>query len=250
MHEPNGLPNRVLAGWIVAALLASTLVFYTSVREGAPVPSRAQLAAICSWADPARTRGELLKASALVALGLLSLSLVGGPLQRWRPSPRVRALVRERKRLGLAACAFAAAHVALALGTWRTLATALVRPDWLRLGGLTAAAMASFILFRMAVTSTRRAQASLGAVRWKRLHRWGAVALALSAVHFLCMEIDPVRGLRVRPYGLVVLASAVAALAVRGLARVFAARSVLRSTALRSTAYARATTAIASPRTR
>jgi DMSO/TMAO reductase YedYZ heme-binding membrane subunit len=226
MHERNGHAKRVLSFWIIAAQLAATLVFYTSVREGAPLPSRAQLAAVCSWTDQVRTRSELCKASALVALSLLALSLVAGPLQRWRPSPRVLALVRERKRLGLAACAFAAAHVALALGSWRALAATLLRPDWLRLGGLSAAAITLVILCSMAATSTRRAKARLGAVRWKRLHRLGVLALTLSALHFVCMETDPIRGLHVRPYGLVVLACAVAALAIRGLGLVFRTGSV------------------------
>jgi DMSO/TMAO reductase YedYZ heme-binding membrane subunit len=199
------------------------LVFYTAATEGAHL-SLERLAFVCSWADPIRTRTELSKASALVALSLLSLSLVAGPLHRMSPSPRLLAVLRERRRLGLAASAFAAVHAALSLGSWRALVDEVLRSRELRLGGLAASTIALCILLLMAATSTRRATGRLGAARWKRLHRLGAPALALSAVHFACMETDPVRGLRVRTYGFVVLACAVVALVVRGLSLVVAAR--------------------------
>jgi sulfoxide reductase heme-binding subunit YedZ len=206
------------SAWIVALLVASTFVFYTGAKENEALPTLQHLRSAFSWVDPAKTCAEMRKALGLIAMSLLSLSLVAGPLYRWYPSPRALALVRERKRLGLVACVFGAAHSALSLGSWRTLVSDLTRAPMPRIAGLVAGATGAAIFWRMAITSSERAVARLGVVRWKRIHNLGGLALTLCVAHFVCMEAGP-GGLHVRLYGLGVLGVALSVAVVRAVDR-------------------------------
>jgi sulfoxide reductase heme-binding subunit YedZ len=229
-------PHRASEGgttWcIVGILVTLTLIFYTGVKEGSSLPSLQQLSIVVSWIDPAKTLVEMRKAFGLIAISLLSLSLLAGPLHRWSPTQVALTLMRARKRLGLIACAFAVVHSALSLGGWSALLGSAARAPVSKVSGVAAAVTALAIVFRMAVTSTERAKARMGA-RWKRVHRLGSVALALGIVHFLCMETDPSRGLHVRFYGLVVLAGAVTVAAVRAIDMAGAQRKQMGPTRVR-----------------
>jgi DMSO/TMAO reductase YedYZ heme-binding membrane subunit len=215
--EPHRTSESRTTWCIVGILVASTLIFYTGVKEGSSLPSLEQFSIVVSWIDPAITLVEMRKAFGLVAISLLSLSLLAGPLYRWSPTNVALALMRARKHLGLMACAFAVVHSALSLGGWNALLGSVARAPISKVSGIAAAVTALAIVCDMAVTSTDRAKARMGVPRWKRLHRLGSVALALGIVHFLCMETDPSRGLHVRFYGLVVLAGAVTVATVRAI---------------------------------
>jgi DMSO/TMAO reductase YedYZ heme-binding membrane subunit len=214
-------------GTVIAMVALATFLFYTGAREGESLPSLGRLGTIFSFADPEKTQVEFRKAFGLVAMSLLSLSLVLGPLCRLSSSRLSRALLCERKRLGLAACVFAMAHVALSLGSWQSFVSELGHARAAKVCGIAAASVATLILSCMAATSTRGAMIRLGAARWKRLHSFGVVALVLAITHFVCMETDPGRGLHVRFYALVILGLAVTVAIMRGLDFIGAARKLV-----------------------
>ncbi|MDB4988393.1 MAG: sulfoxide reductase heme-binding subunit YedZ [Myxococcaceae bacterium] len=207
---------------IITTVVLLILVFYTSVTGAPARPSLARLMHVFSLRDPALARAELSKALGLCAMALLALSLGAGPLARIVRPGWVLVLRRERKFVGVSAFAFALAHASSSLGLMMHDAVQLTR---LVVGGLLLSLAALLILARMAQTSTKRARLRLGPEHWGRIHRLGALALSLSVLHFFALENHPVRGLHVRPYGWVVLATACASLLVRLVVRILPAHS-------------------------
>jgi sulfoxide reductase heme-binding subunit YedZ len=199
------------ASSVIGATVAATLIYYTGVEKGYGSPRLGRLLHVLSGVDADLTRAELAKASGLIALVLLALSLLAGPLHRLGAARVASSLLPMRRCLGVAAFLFSTTHVALSV---LQLAAGTIEPTWLRALGIVLAACSVAILARMAQTSTRKAMRHLGP-RWKRIHALGGKALALAVVHFFAMELDPARGLHVRWFALVVVGLAGAAWSLR-----------------------------------
>ena len=124
---------------------------------------------------------EAIKVSGDWALRLFWLTLFVSPARRILSAPR---LIRARRVLGLGAFGLTVLHFGLyALDQqfgWGQIGLELVLRLYLTIG-----AVATIGLAVLAATSSDRAVAWLGGVRWIRLHRWIFTIAALSAVHFL-----------------------------------------------------------------
>lgn len=133
----------------------------------------------------------LLHTTGLLALLALTLSLVVTPLRRltgwgW--------LVGLRRGLGLLAFAYAAAHLALYVvldrdGSVASAVAEIAARPYLLIGAVGVLAM-----LPLALTSTDRLIARLGARAWKRLHRLAYVAAIAGVAHFyLLVKSDVTR---------------------------------------------------------
>ena len=129
----------------------------------------------------ARPVTEAIRMSGDWALRLLWLVLLIGPARRILGLPR---LVRGRRILGLGAFGLAALHFALYALDLQFDWLEVVRETVLRLY-LTVGAVALIGLAVLAATSSDRAIARIGSVRWNRLHSAIYVIAALSVIHFL-----------------------------------------------------------------
>jgi sulfoxide reductase heme-binding subunit YedZ len=159
------LPARVLSAlvWIAIALPALWIA--------------AQAARGALGANPVET---LERETGAWTLRLLLATLAVTPLRRlagWQ------AIAKHRRRLGLAAFAYAAAHFATWAAidnglAWRVLVEDVVERPFVTMG------FAAFVLLvPLAVTSTRASIRRLGK-RWVALHRLVYVAAVLAIVHF------------------------------------------------------------------
>jgi sulfoxide reductase heme-binding subunit YedZ len=118
--------------------------------------------------------GSFLLAGALIPTNLLRF-------RRYAGGPRLRALARLRRPLGVSAGLWFVVHSVVSVRELFDLSARLL-PQFTRTGivlGLLAAA----VFVAMLLTSTDRAQRAMG-VNWKRLHRlvWLAVPLTLAHV--------------------------------------------------------------------
>jgi len=129
----------------------------------------------------ARPVTEAIRESGDWALRLLWLALLIGPARRILGAPR---LIRARRILGVGVFGLSALHFGLyALDQqfdWVQVARETVLRIYLAVGAI---ALIGFAV--LAATSSDRAVARLGSVRWNLLHRAIYVLAALSAVHFL-----------------------------------------------------------------
>ena len=115
------------------------------------------------------------------ALRLLLATLAVTPLRRltgWQE------IARFRRRLGLAAFAYAALHFALWSVFDNGLDPASIAEDIAKRPYVTVGFTAFVLLVPLAVTSTRASMRRLGK-RWVALHRLVYVAAVLAVVHFL-----------------------------------------------------------------
>ena len=124
---------------------------------------------------------EAIRFSGDWALRLLWLALLIGPARRILGAPR---LLRARRILGVGVFGLSALHFGLyALDQqfdWVQVARETVLRIYLAVGAIALVGLAL-----LAATSSDRAVARLGSVRWNLLHRAIYVLAALSAVHFL-----------------------------------------------------------------
>jgi len=124
---------------------------------------------------------EAIRFSGDWALRLLWLALLIGPARRILGAPR---LIRARRILGVGVFGLSALHFGLyALDQqfdWVQVARETVLRIYLAVGALALVGLAV-----LAATSSDRAVARLGSMRWNLLHRAIYVLAALSAVHFL-----------------------------------------------------------------
>jgi methionine sulfoxide reductase heme-binding subunit len=129
-------------------------------------------------ADPAK---YLLHHMGFVACLLLAVVLTFTPLRVLFPKSKLAlALNRHRRLVGVAAFAYALLHLGFHLveeGGFGTLAKNLKKP--FILSGLTTFT----ILLALAVTSPHRVLRWMGAIKWKRLHRFVYLAAPLAAYH-------------------------------------------------------------------
>jgi len=124
---------------------------------------------------------EAIRLSGDWALRLLWLALLIGPARRILGAPR---LIRARRTLGVGVFGLSALHFGLyALDQqfdWVQVAQETVLRIYLAVGAIALVGLAV-----LAATSSDRAVARLGSVRWNLLHRAIYVLAVLSAVHFL-----------------------------------------------------------------
>ncbi len=124
---------------------------------------------------------EAIRFSGDWALRLLWLALLIGPARRILGAPR---LLRARRILGVGVFGLSALHFGLyALDQqfdWVQVARETVLRIYLAVGAIALVGLAV-----LAATSSDRAVARLGSVRWNLLHRAIYALAALSAVHFL-----------------------------------------------------------------
>jgi sulfoxide reductase heme-binding subunit YedZ len=124
---------------------------------------------------------EAIRFSGDWALRLLWLALLIGPARRILGAPR---LIRARRILGVGVFGLSALHFGLyALDQqfdWVQVARETVLRIYLAVGAIALVGLAV-----LAATSSDRAVARLGSVRWNLLHRAIYVLAVLSAVHFL-----------------------------------------------------------------
>jgi sulfoxide reductase heme-binding subunit YedZ len=124
---------------------------------------------------------EAIRFSGDWALRLLWLALLIGPARRILGAPR---LIRARRTLGVGVFGLSALHFGLyALDQqfdWVQVAQETVLRIYLAVGAIALVGLAV-----LAATSSDRAVARLGSVRWNLLHRAIYVLAVLSAVHFL-----------------------------------------------------------------
>lgn len=180
--------------------VASVLLVYTAYDKAEGTLVFGRLLDVLLFRDVDHSVGELNKVAALAGLGLLSSSMVIGPLAAIFPGVFMKYL-GWRKYLGLMGFALIFAHGAYSFSAYFNL-------DLMRFSspGLAAALTAFLIFSAMAVTSNGAAISKLGPRRWKILHRIGYLALALGALHFIVVETKPDIGFDVRPYGILILA--------------------------------------------
>jgi len=124
---------------------------------------------------------EAIRVSGDWALQLLWLTLFISPARRILAAPR---LIRARRILGLGAFGLTALHIGLYACElefdWAQISLEIVLRVYLAIG-----AVSTVLLAALAATSTDRAIAGLGSLRWNRLHRLVYLAAPLAAVHFL-----------------------------------------------------------------
>jgi sulfoxide reductase heme-binding subunit YedZ len=129
-------------------------------------------------ADPQKTLELLL---GLWALRFLIMTLAVTPLRRLG-GPN---LVRYRRAIGLLAFYYAALHLTVYLVLDQGLDLAAIWADIVKRPYITVGMLAFVILVPLAVTSNSAMIRGLGAVGWRRLHRWVYVAAAAAAIHFV-----------------------------------------------------------------
>jgi sulfoxide reductase heme-binding subunit YedZ len=129
-------------------------------------------------ADPLK---YLLHHTGFMAALLLVIVLAFTPLRVLFPHAKwPLALSRHRRLVGVSVFAYAVLHLTLHFlyeGGFSTFPADVRKPF------IVTGLIAFLILFALTVTSTNRAVRGLGAKRWKNLHRWVYLAVALALYH-------------------------------------------------------------------
>jgi sulfoxide reductase heme-binding subunit YedZ len=118
------------------------------------------------------------------ALRLLLLTLAATPLRRWTGWNLLRV---HRRRLGLAAAAYALLHVLVYAVLDQGLFWPQLLADLLKRPFITAGMAAFVLLLPLVATSSGGAMRHLGPRRWQLLHRLVYAATALVLLHFWWM---------------------------------------------------------------
>jgi DMSO/TMAO reductase YedYZ heme-binding membrane subunit len=187
-----------------ALVVISILLFYTAYDKKEKAIDFKNLADVLLVKDLDHTVEEFNKVSALSGLGLLSIAMAIGPLVLFFPGIFKRYLW-WRKLLGLTGVTFIILHSIYGIAVKYQLSTRKMffeNEKWL---GVIAALFSLVIFVAMASTSNSASIKALGFKRLKTLHRFGYVALALGALHFIIMETKIDGRISVRPYGWVFL---------------------------------------------
>jgi sulfoxide reductase heme-binding subunit YedZ len=124
---------------------------------------------------------ELTHRTGLYALRILLLSLAITPARRWLG---LAWLAPVRRTLGLAAFAWACAHLAIFAWLDHGFAAREMWEDVVERRYITAGATAWLLLAPLAATSTRAMQKRLGS-RWQQLHRLVYLAAGAAVLHFV-----------------------------------------------------------------
>jgi len=156
--------------WLVPAIISGALVPFVSIAW--------RLYRNRLGANPIATA---LNQVGLLALIFLILSLSCTPLKiafGWNWPLRIR------RTLGLCAFFTATTHFLIYLGPDQGFALGAVLRDVLKRPFIAVGFSALLLLIPLALTSTRRAVARLGFVRWQRLHRLAYAIGVLAVLHF------------------------------------------------------------------
>ncbi|MDD5454878.1 MAG: ferric reductase-like transmembrane domain-containing protein [Candidatus Ratteibacteria bacterium] len=180
-------------------LVVSILLLYTAYDKKEKSIVLENLVDVLSFKDLPQTLSEFNKVAALAGIGLVSISMSIGPLALIFPRNFGR-YMRSRKFLGLTGFAFILIHsfYAIFLKYEFSITEMFIEND--KSLGVILALIAFVIFLAMAITSNAASIKRFGAKRWKTLHRFGYLALALVTLHFIIMETKAGR-LDVRPYG-------------------------------------------------
>jgi len=129
---------------------------------------------------PLPPQTNLIRFFALAGFFMLCASLIIGPLAVLFPK-KFCALIKHRKRVGIVAFVFIAAHFLLVLYYTYALNTSFLFSDVRTIAAL----LATIIILVLAITSANRVLRKMGFPKWKMLQRGAYVAFALSFFHFL-----------------------------------------------------------------
>lgn len=133
------------------------------------------------------TPPEMVKTTGLMAISLLSLTLVAGPLARFLPFLDI--LKAHRKFWGITSFLFLAAHITLVfIFYFKFNFYRFIDPSSPKTAGLTVGLMATVILLLVTLTSNRKALKSLDPKIWKAIQTTSYIALMLAVAHFYLME--------------------------------------------------------------
>lgn len=183
-----------------------TLVGFTTVVVGA-----ATAITLAVFGTGEEGLGYALRLTARTSLALFLLAFVASSLNRLRPSAASKWLLRNRRYLGVS---FAVSHfihlgVIAARASLHSEAFFATRS----LPSLIPGATAYAFITAMALTSTNGAVKRLGRKRWVALHKTGMYVI------FIIFAGAYAGSIRAQPLDVIPLALLVAALALRGLAR-------------------------------
>lgn len=198
----------------VVLVVVSLLLLYTAYDKQTQTVVLEKLVKILLFSDPAASLRELNKVAALAAIGLVSIAFVIGPLSRLFPKQFAH-LLSWRKFVGVSGFLLAVLHAIYSVWVIYQLDLDKMLYSNPRVAGLVVGVAALFVFFLMSITSTKRAVENMGYPNWKALQTTGYLALLFAILHFVILETKPVVGLDVRPFGLLFLALAVAALLLR-----------------------------------
>lgn len=202
------------AALIVALVLVSLLGLYTAYDKQSKTIMPQKLADVIAFKDFSGSMRELNKVAALAGIGLIAICFLMGPLSRLFPTPFAHYLV-YRKSVGIAGFGLALLHSAYSLIEFYKLDINRMLFANPKLLGFVTAIAALAIFLAMTLTSTAWAVKRMGYSKWKALQTFGYIGLFFAIIHFIVLETKPDVGLDVRPFGLLFLALAIIALAVR-----------------------------------
>lgn len=133
------------------------------------------------------TPSEMVKTTGLMAISLLSLTLLTGPVARFLPF--LDLLKAHRRFWGIASFLFAALHLILVLVFYFKLNIFRlfdsVNPKFL---GLEVGLWSAAVLLLVALTSHQKALRKLNPKVWKAIQLTSYIALIFAVVHFYLME--------------------------------------------------------------
>ncbi|MDO8619283.1 MAG: ferric reductase-like transmembrane domain-containing protein [Candidatus Daviesbacteria bacterium] len=133
------------------------------------------------------TPSEMVKTTGLMAIFLLSLTLVIGPLCRFFPF--LNDLKAHRKVWGILSFLFAFIHMSLIfIFFYKFNLLKFVDFSNPRYPGILAGILSLIILFVVTITSTKKALTTLSPQVWKALQTTAYLALTLAVIHFYLIE--------------------------------------------------------------
>jgi len=134
------------------------------------------------------TPPEMIKTTGLMAIALLSITLVIGPLSRFVPS--INVFKAHRKFWGISSFVFLVIHACLVViiyfelnifGIFNTASPKFI--------GLFAGFISLLVLLLVTVTSNHRLIKHLNPEMWKKIQTTSYIALTLAVIHFYLMEL-------------------------------------------------------------
>lgn len=205
--------NKYLPYIFILLVVLSLFLLYTAYDKKSQTLVFENLVKILLFEDSSKSLREINKVFALAGIGLIAVSFILGPLSRLLPNLFLK-YIYFRKPVGLAGFVLGLAHAIysaqvyynfnfdLSLATGRSLA-------------LFFGIIGTLIFIAMSATSSKIMMEKLGYKKWKAIQTFGYFGLVFIILHFFLIETKPDVGLDVRPYGLVFLYLAIAALVLR-----------------------------------
>ena len=133
------------------------------------------------------TPSEMVKTTGLMAISLLALTLLAGPVARFLPFLDI--LKAHRKFWGITSFLFLAAHVLLVyIFYFKFNIYKFVDPSNPKALGLITGLLATGILLLVTLTSSKKALKGLDPKTWKVIQTTSYLALILAVAHFYLME--------------------------------------------------------------